>query len=336
MEMSMKSIKISILAAAVILCAAAGIFYSLSVSHPEPEKLSLRPETFKAEHIFIVVLDGLRNSEGFGDPSRKHIPGLSSELAPLGARCDEFWIDGPTYTLAGHTALTTGFYQDINNNGLELPAHPSIFQYWLSAAGSSVNKAWIVCSKDKLIILGNTLDRKWNGISIPSLNCGVNGRGLGSGYRDDKDTLEKIFAIAAADAPRLMLVNFKEPDQSGHSGSMDLYIDGIEHSDANAVKLWKWLQSQPEFKDTTDVFFTSDHGRHSEGINSGFKDHGDKCDGCRRSWLLAVGPDFKKGFISSARAQQIDIPATAAALLGFTIPGSQGRILNELIVSNSK
>jgi hypothetical protein len=300
---------------------------------PSLKGVTLTPGVFKARHVFIVVLDGLRHSEGFGDPNARHIPRLAKDLAPQGALCTEFWDDGPTYTLAGHTALTTGFYQDINNLGIELPQHPSLFQYWRQASASAADQAWVVGSKDKLVILGDTQDPAWKGRFTPSLNCGVEGRGFGAGYRDDRDTYAALTTVVAAHHPGAMLVNFKEPDQGGHSGHLKKYLSGVESSDALAEQFWAWLQSEPEFKGHSDVFFTSDHGRHLQGVGSGFQDHGDRCEGCRRVWLLALGPDFKPGLVSAVRGQQIDVPVTAAALLGFGLPGSQGRVLTELLAT---
>lgn len=252
-------------------------------------------------------------------------------MSPDGARCSNFWNDGPTYTLAGHTALATGFYQDIANDGTVLPQHPGIFQYWLRASEAPKSSAWVIASKDKIRIIADTQDPSWNGLCLPSVNTGISGSG--KGYRNDDDTLDAVIQTLARDKPRLMLVNLKEPDQAGHSGSRELYLSAVEASDANASKLWQWIQSDPEFRDTTDMLFTSDHGRHSDGVGDGFANHGDRCDGCRRIWLLAMGPDFRKGFVSDVRGQQIDIPATAAALLGFVIPGTQGRVLSELFIS---
>lgn len=45
-------------------------------------------------------------------------------------------------------------------------------------------------------------------------------------------------------------------------------------------------------------------------------EHGDKCAGCEQIFLLALGPDFKKGEVA-ARYTLVDIAPTVAHLLQF-------------------
>src|SRR5688572_13032990 len=101
----------------------------------------LRETPYRTENVFIVVMDGARFSETWGDPIRRYIPRLAGELAPAGAVAARFYNAGPTYTNAGHAALTTGFYQEINNNGQELPEKPSIFQLWRKRSRAPADKA---------------------------------------------------------------------------------------------------------------------------------------------------------------------------------------------------
>src|SRR5690606_914755 len=102
---------------------------------------------------------------------------------------NDFRNNGPTYTCAGHTAICTGIYQKIKNNGKELPKNPSMFQYWLKATGSHKKKAYIITSKDKLSVLTNCKDKKWNGQFRPAQSCGNDG--LFSGYRSDMVTYQE-------------------------------------------------------------------------------------------------------------------------------------------------
>ncbi|MEK7414391.1 MAG: hypothetical protein AAB263_13845, partial [Planctomycetota bacterium] len=53
-----------------------------------------------AKHVVVIVMDGPRWSETWGEPTRKYIPHMATELAPLGALWTDFANDGATQTTA--------------------------------------------------------------------------------------------------------------------------------------------------------------------------------------------------------------------------------------------
>lgn len=282
---------------------------------------------WKTRHVVILVIDGPRWTETWGKPGRDLIPVRDKVLAPQGVLLSDMANDGPTYTNAGHSALTTGFHQEINNSGLELPRNPSITQR-LIAAGSDPKQVWVVSSKDKLQILTDSTAKEWKNKHICSADCGKDGHG--SGYRSDEVTLERVLSVVADHRPRFMLINFRGPDSSGHGKDWDGYLANIKTTDEYAGKIWDRIQADPQMKDATTLFITNDHGRHLDGHKDGYISHGDDCAGCRKIELLAIGPDFKKGTVSDVHRCQIDVAVTAAALLGLTIPGSEGKVMTEL------
>jgi hypothetical protein len=262
---------------------------------------------------------------------------MAKELAPQGVVYTNFRNEGPTYTNAGHSAISTGFYQEIENSkGSQLPDHPGLFQRFLKAAGLSKESAWAITSKDKLEILVDCANPAWKGKYRAATNCGVGGKGLGSGYREDNDTFKEIQRILRQYHPRLVLINLKGPDSMGHANNWKGYLAAIRDNDEKEAQLWKFLQSDSFYKDKTAYFVTNDHGRHLDGVENGFIDHGDKCEGCRHIFLFAAGPDFKKNTVVDKKREQIDIAATSASLLGFKIPGTKGRRMNELFAVTPK
>jgi hypothetical protein len=288
--------------------------------------------SYAATNVVILVLDGPRQSEMWGDPARSHIPHLNADLAPMGTLLAGFRSNGPTYTNSGHAAITTGFYQEIENaGGTQLPDHAGVFQHFLRASGLPREKAWVITSKDKLAILGDTVETGWQGQDSPSLWCGLNGGGLGSGYAEDADTVSKVTSILALHHPRLLLVNLKQPDAAGHAGIFGGYLAALAASDAHALEIWNALQADPVYADRTAFFVTHDHGRHLDGIADGFIGHGDGCQGCRQVALLALGPDFQAGRVVASGGELIDLPVTVADILGFPLPGARGRVLTELL-----
>ena len=284
---------------------------------------------YKTEKVIVLVIDGPRYSETWGDSTHKYIPHMANDMAKSGVIFTNFQNDGFTYTTSGHAALCTGVRQELENSkGTDLPQQPSIFQHYLKHSGLPANKAWLVTSKDKLFILGNCKDPLWNNKFNPSSDCGKSG--ALSGYRKDTVTFNHIMKILKTDQPNLLLSNFKEPDGAGHANNWPEYLKGIVETDSLVWEVWKFIQSDPYYKDKTTLFITNDHGRHLDGWKDGFVSHGDDCEGCKHINLFALGPDFKKDLIINNYYSQVDIPSTIAELLGFTIPDGQGKVIEKL------
>lgn len=305
----------------LILCLMSGLLSEL-YSQTSPKK-------YQTERVIILVIDGPRYSETWGDKTHRYIPHMAKEMAPSGVVFTNFYNDGYTYTTSGHAALCTGVRQELENSkGTDLPKQPSIFQHYLKASGEPASKAWLITSKDKLFILGNTADPAWNNQYMPSSFCGKNG--ALSGYTEDTVTFHRIINVLKKDQPNLLLVNFKEPDGAGHANDWPRYLKGIVETDSLVWEVWKFIQTDPYYKDKTALFITNDHGRHPDGWKDGFVSHGDDCDGCKHINLFAFGPDFKKNRIVDSYYSQVDLPATAAELLGFKMPYSTGKVIKKL------
>lgn len=283
---------------------------------------------YKTEYVIILVIDGPRMSETFGDSTYQYIPNLSSVLAPQGVLVRNFRNNGSTFTNAGHTAITTGVYQSIKNNGLVLPKNPSMFQYFLKEKGYDSTQAYVIASKGKLNILTNTKNKKWSNQFLPSSFCGVNGQGMG--YTPDPNTWRDAQVILNTYHPKLTLINLLEVDVRGHQNEWKEYLQGIRNTDKTALELWDFIQSDTIYKDKTTLFITNDHGRHLDGHKDGFVSHGDNCEGCRSIYLVALGPDFKQNVSIDNVYEQIDISATIAELLQFEFPISRGIVMTEL------
>jgi len=285
---------------------------------------------YLTQNVIIVVIDGPRYSETWGDSEHQYIPRLSNQLSKEGVVFSNFYNNGPTRTVSGHTAISTGNYQEINNSGLEFPEMTSIFQYWSKAYSMDKTATWIIASKDKLEVLSNCNDPDWMNLYNPSTNCGIGGFGIGSGNRHDSITFTTGIDILSEYHPQLALIHFREPDYSAHANNWPDYLNGITNTDEYVYNLWSYLETDEIYKGTTTLFVTNDHGRHLDGIKNGFISHGDSCEGCRHINLFAAGPDFKNGVTISTKREQIDIPSTIAELMKFKFPTGKGEIMYEL------
>ncbi len=288
---------------------------------------------FRTQNVIVVVIDGPRYSETWGNTPGL-IPYMSGKLKSKGSFFSDFQNDKHTYTNAGHAAITTGVNQVIDNYGDELPANPSYFQYWLKATGKPATSAWMVMSKDKLYILGNTQDSAWHNKYLPSVNSGINGPG--TGYRADSLTIVKALQVLEQHKPNLMFINLMEPDGYAHAGNWENYLRGIARSDRYMKQLWDFIRKDKFYKKKTALLITNDHGRHLDGIDGGWMEHGDLCEGCKQISLLAVGPDFNKRNVIPSKYTLEDIPATISPLLGIKMEKSEGQLIREIFNRKAK
>jgi predicted AlkP superfamily pyrophosphatase or phosphodiesterase len=289
---------------------------------------SSKPPPDSTENVIVIVVDGPRYADTWEAPGTPLIPHRKA-LSKEGALCASFYNSGLTLTISGHTAIATGIYEILNNTGAQTPSFPSYMQAWLKTFSQPASKAWIVASKDKLEVIKNCMDPKWKNTFNPIANCGK--EGLGSGYREDIITINKVKEILIAHKPNLMLVNLKQPDMAGHSGDSLAYVQGIKDSDEQVKQLWDFIQKNEHYKNKTSVIITNDHGRHTPGHLDGFRSHGDNCAGCRHIEFLGLGPAFKKNYISTTAYSQIDIAPTIAYLLGFKMPFGNGTVMIDLL-----
>ncbi len=283
---------------------------------------------WKSTKVIVVVIDGPRYQETFGEPNHTYIP-YQSALCKEGTLCTSFYNEGTTNTVNGHTAICTGNYESLNNAGLDIPTFPSFFQYYIEQKKAPASKAWIIASKDKLEVLANCSDKTYMNKFQPSTDCGING--LATGYREDSITQKNVLNTLQQMHPDLMLVNYREPDFSGHANNWNNYIKGIQQTDKYVAAIWDYIQSDPYYKDQTMLFITNDHGRHNDGWKDGFVSHGDDCSGCRHIALLALGTDIKKNYTCNLNYSQIDITTTIAAIFNLNMPYANGKIIDDII-----
>lgn len=294
---------------------------SLTKKLDEPKKL-------KTEYIVLFIIDGPRYTETFGDTSYTLIPHLGKEMKKEGVLFTNFMNNGVTETISGHAAMMTGNYQSLKNNGTQLPKSPSFMQYYLKEKGAAQSSCWVISSKGKLFVVGDTRDKEWKNKFIPSRWCGLNGNE--KDYVGDASTWVKIQEIFAANTPKLSMINLLAADANAHQKNWEGYRQGIKDCDEYVYKFWQMIQNNPKMKDKTTIFITNDHGRHLDGHKDGFAEHGDKCMGCKHISLLAIGPDFKKNVIIDKERELIDISKTISTMFNFSMPTTKGCYMNEL------
>jgi len=281
--------------------------------------LTTAAKAFQTERVVLVVMDGVRDSEGFEDPSHANIPHIWNELRPRGYVSHSFYNSGFTVTVPGHATMTTGTLQWLDDSGAQRPDRPLLWEYLRDQTGLPEDAALIVSNKDKLHALSYSL--------YPGYGPADSAHVIAPTYEDGW-CLQNFLSYAAQHHPVVSLVAFGETDIRAHECDSTGYLAAIQEADSLTAYLWNWLQSDPFYANRTALFLTNDHGRHLDD----WCNHGDSCAGCRHVSFLALGPDFLSGVETVSPVGDLkDIAVTAAALLGLHTPLAEGRMLRELL-----
>ena len=110
--------------------------------------------------------------------------------------------------------------------------------------------------------------------------------------RWDAFTFHLAMEYLQKETPRVLYISFDATDDYAHQGKYDRYLIAANVQDGFIEKLWKWLQSQPFYKNNTTLMVTTDHGR---GEGDKWTSHGSSVDGADRVWLAVMGPDTPTG-----------------------------------------
>jgi hypothetical protein len=139
-----------------------------------------------------------------------------------------------------------------------------------------------------------------------------------SDTRSDSITFQYAFEYLKRARPRVTLIGFDETDQHAHAGRYVEYLKAANRIDRMISQLWEWVQSQPDYRDQTTLFITTDHGR-GKGPNN-WRRHRLLASGSRHIWFAVIGPDtpaFGEMKIKS-KTYQNQVAKTIAAFLGLT------------------
>jgi hypothetical protein len=289
-----------------------------------PGLCETRSQANSTEHVVLVIIDGLRYSEGMGDPNHTYTPNMW-RLAQQGAIIEPFYNDGITYTSRAIPAIWCGAWTDVHNfadpdcdgQGNNYTELPTIFEYYRKGLRQPAGDC-IYVLKDVGCPWKASLDADYGPDFWPLYH---------SVGRTDLDVWDEAKKLLNTFSPSLSLIYLAEVDHAGHSGNWDYYTESIAIADSIVGLVWDYFQAQPNYAGKTTMFVTNDHGRHS----TDFTGHGDACNGCRQIQLLAVGPDIQQGTISNIPRTLCDITPTVGELLGFTTEKATGSAMMELL-----
>lgn len=151
--------------------------------------------------------------------------------------------------------------------------------------------------------------------------------------RTDDQTFQYAFEYLKRERPRVMFIGLDGTDHHAHSGRYDEYLKSANAIDGMINHLWTWVQSQPDYKDQTTLFITTDHGRGSN--KHMWKTHQLLFPGSRHIWFAVMGPDTPAfGEMKfKAKYYQKQVAGTMAAFLGLRFKGRDktGEVVQTMI-----
>ncbi len=266
---------------------------------------------FKAKNVFIVLADQFRYDETFGDNKHLYIPRLWKELVPKGSHCITFY-GNPTFMSQTHLAILTGSWDDIRRiEPKTFPDKPTIFEYYRKKLDKPIESCYIVSSKKEYFYLENSNSKEYGKNYKPYLE-------ITKKEKDDNELYEKLSLRMKTYHPSLVTVLIGSLQMFNKKRKEDeilRYRQQLKVVDEIIYKIWTTIQTLPEYKDNTDLFFLNDHGD--------LMTHEDCDDECKRYLIIfAIGPDIKENYVSEKKWRQVNIVPTALKIFGLTIPKS--------------
>ena len=133
---------------------------------------------------------------------------------------------------------------------------------------------------------------------------------------------DRAIACMREFSPDVIAVDYGEID-CAHYGSWSRYVEAIRRTDELTWQLWRATEELDGYRGRTLLLILPDHGRELERPGGlGFIHHSDfytnqgADEGCRRVWMLALGPGVKAG-----RRITRPTPITAVAATGLEYLG---------------
>jgi hypothetical protein len=277
----------------------------------------------QADRAVVVVIDGLRYTEGLGDPSAAFVPRMAA-LCSLGTRVEPFLNDGDTWTSAAIPASWMGGWFGSRDTVLDGKAT----QYALAPTFFEAYRKQLGRPATDCIYFINTVSSLWRESFDPAYGPSWWSYTHMAGSNDTA-VWNEFLSVVPQYHPRLVYLYLAGVDGAGHSGSWTGYTAAIATADGIVGDLWTWLEADPFYAGRTDVLVTNDHGRHDDA-HGGFRGHGDGCAGCRAIMLLALGPDFTAKRLCAGPHSLTDLAPTVGEVLGFTMPWATGEVMSDL------
>lgn len=221
------------------------------------------------------------------DRSKALMPFLNGVIASNGALignrdqgscaevANDYWFSYPGYS----EALTGVADPRINSN--DFGPNPNVtFLEWLNSKPAFAGKVRVVASWDAIDRIVNSGRSKIptnvaempSGRSSPTMTLLdrliSNTPNPWKSNRFDSFTHEIALEALRTDKPRVLFIQYAQPDDFGHEGDYPQYLLSIYRADRFLQELWASLQSDRQYTGRTTLLVSPDHGRGSKPDDS--------------------------------------------------------------------
>lgn len=146
--------------------------------------------------------------------------------------------------------------------------------------------------------------------------------------RGDRLLAELAVTAMAKLQPRLMMINFQDPDYV-HWGNPLFYTRGVAIVDQGLRRIHEAVQADPAYRDRTVLVVVPDCGRDSNRFMSVPYQHHFNSKSAREIFAVVAGPGIDRGRVVDKRVEQCSIAATVAGLMDFPMRFAEGPALEE-------
>ncbi|HEU5118564.1 MAG TPA: hypothetical protein VFT74_18340, partial [Isosphaeraceae bacterium] len=129
--------------------------------------------------------------------------------------------------------------------------------------------------------------------------------------------------------PRLMIVNFNDPDYV-HWGNASHYTRGVTIVDESLRRLVETSEAEPFYRGNTIFVVVPDCGRDANPFMAVPFQHHFNSKSAHQIFALVVGPGIDRGRVVDKLAEQCSVARTVAALMKFEMPLAEGSALEEV------
>jgi len=164
------------------------------------------------------------------------------------------------------------------------------------------------------------------GGKVPTANEKLINTMMQDSYRpfDNAECLDVFTHYAAIEylrtkKPRVLYIAYGETDEWAHHSYYRSYLDAAHLVDKWIKDIWNYLQNDPQYKNKTALFITTDHGRGDVNKDE-WTSHGKKIVDANEIWFAAMGAGIAPSGEQKNSAQffQDQFAQTIAKLLGYT------------------
>lgn len=165
-----------------------------------------------------------------------------------------------------------------------------------------------------------------SGGKTPTANQTLINNMLADSYKpwDEGECLDVFTHYAAMEElktnkPRVLYIAYGETDEWAHAGQYRNYLDAAHQVDTWIKQVWDFIQSDPQYKNKTAIFITTDHGRGDQ-IKSEWTSHGNSIKDAYEIWfgLMGAGIPAKGEVKTEQQFYQQQFAQTMAKLMGLT------------------